>query len=67
MTDEQRIEESHGLWELAIARVSAISGCICVAQGLKPDKCVFRQLQDAVTEEREAFKNWQRVSRECGA
>lgn len=52
-----RIEEAHGLWELLVARVAAF-----VEAGA--DK---RALMAASKEERDAFLNWQRVSKECGA
>lgn len=57
MNPEQRIQESHGLWELAIARLAAF-----VESGA--EKALLRQ---ASKDEREAFTNWQRVSKECGA
>ena len=54
---EQRILEAHGLWELAVVRVAAFAEC-----GAKP-----LLLKQAVSAERDAFVNWQRVSKECGA
>lgn len=52
-----RIEEAHGLWELRIARVAAL-----VEGGAAAEL-----LQRASAEERDAFDNWQRISRELGA
>jgi hypothetical protein len=57
MTPEQRIQEAHGLWELAIARLAAFAEC-----GAKPAR-----IAHASQAERDAFANWQRVSKECGA
>jgi len=57
MDPGRRVEEAHGLWELAIARLAAFVEC-----GAKPT-----QLAKASADERGAFENWQRVSRECGA
>ena len=53
----QRIQEAHGLWEMQIAR-------LC---GLVEGKADRRRLDAASKDEREAFANWQRVSKECGA
>jgi hypothetical protein len=57
MTPERRIDEAHGLWELAIARVAAL-----VESGASG-----ALLSQASRDERDAFRNWQRVSREYGA
>lgn len=53
----QRIQEAHGLWEMQIAR-------LC---GLVEGKADRKLLDSASKDEREAFRNWQRVSKECGA
>lgn len=58
MDDRDKIEEAHGLWELAIVRLATI-----VEAGLKckvalPDEMVAA----AVADERAAFKRWQEVS-----
>ncbi len=52
MTDQERIEESHGLWELAIVRLATIAE-------LSGNR---KLINAAVAEERKAFKDWQRVS-----
>ncbi len=54
---KDRIEEAHGLWELQVARLAAL-----VEGGVRGSL-----LKAASKDEREAFTNWQRVSRECGA
>lgn len=53
----RRIDESHGLWELAVTRVAALVEAGAARELLKK----------ASSDERDAFKNWQRVSREAGA
>lgn len=60
IANEQRILEAHGLWELAVVRVAAIAEPALTAGNRK-------LLAAASKDEREAFLNWQRVSRECGA
>jgi DNA-binding FadR family transcriptional regulator len=57
MKKTQRIQEAHGLWELAIARLAAM---------VEADADRAR-IRIASTDEREAFRNWQRVSKDCGA
>lgn len=57
MDPSTRIQEAHGLWELTITRLAAFVEC-----GADP-----ASLQQASKDEREAFTNWQRVSKECGA
>ena len=52
MNPRERIEEAHGLWELAVARVAAF-----VEAG-----ATSTQLNIAVAEERAAFKRWEFVS-----
>ena len=52
MTDRERIEEAHGLWELAVARVAAL-----VEAGARR-----KMLLEAVAIERTAFARWTRVS-----
>jgi len=64
VTPEQRIEEAHGLWELAVARVAAIAE-VAVALGFPP--ALIPSLADATLRERETFLNWRAVSKECGA
>jgi hypothetical protein len=52
MTDQDKIEESHGLWEMAIVRLAAMA-----------ELNAPRNLIDiAVAEERAAFKVWQEAS-----
>lgn len=52
-----RIQEAHGLWELLVARLAAF-----VESGARPD-----QIAEASSAERAAFRNWQDVSKACGA
>jgi hypothetical protein len=62
LTDVERLEEAHGLWELAVARVAALTeaaiyepegGGGAVGQGLPVEV-----LREAVVEERAAFHHW---------
>jgi hypothetical protein len=57
MNPDRRINESHGLWELAVTRLAAFTEAGATRELLKK----------ASADERDAFKNWQRVSREVGA
>lgn len=57
-----RIEEAHGLWELAAVRCCLF--CQQLATGHGGSLTVLKEL---VSDERDAFKNWQAVSREVGA
>ncbi len=52
MTQEQRIEEAHGLWELSIVRVAAFA-----------EVGMYKAMEAAIIEERKAFAHWQEVSR----
>lgn len=52
MNAKERIEEAHGLWELAVVRLAALAE----AGAPKPS------LLKAVKEEREAFAAWAAVS-----
>ena len=63
-----RINEAHGLWELAVVRVSAFVEIALLFRkdGLAPTK-FYNLVWVAAREEREAYDNWKRVSRECGA
>lgn len=58
MTPQERIEEVHGLWELAVARVCAL------AHALVERDPVAQSLVDAVNDERAAFRAWTDVSAE---
>lgn len=51
MDAREKIEEAHGLWELAIVRLAAFA-----------EARVYAEMAEAVAEERKAFKNWKRVS-----
>lgn len=64
MSPEERIEEAHGLWELAVTRVAAIAE---VLSATPRDMVVVPVdlLASAVKLEREAFACWQDVSREA--
>ncbi len=55
MEPQARIEEAHGLWELAIVRLGAFAE-------VGASKKV---IADAVAEERRAYSQWKAVS--CGA
>lgn len=59
MNARERIEEAHGLWELAIARVAAFTEII-VSTGKGASNALIR---DAVVAERKAFYHWQEVSK----
>ena len=61
MSPEQRIEEAHGLWELCVVRVAAMAELLSYAEMQSP------LLLQAVKDERAAFINWQKVSREAVA
>lgn len=52
MDAQARIEEAHGLWELAIVRLAAF-----VEVGAPKEK-----VDEALAQERRAFKVWQAVS-----
>ena len=58
MSDQERIEEAHGLWELAVTRVAALAEAMASIGQPVPDAL----LHDAVSKEREAFAHWQRIS-----
>ncbi len=64
LSPKERVEEAHGLWELQVTRVAMFAEmiCLCNGQGLS-----LGELKRVVAAEREAFKNWQETSRECGA
>lgn len=61
MTDEERIEEAHGLWEIAVVRLAAISAVAFTGDG-RVDKTLWENARD---EECRAFGVWQRVSDEA--
>lgn len=63
MTDKERIEEAHGLWELAVARLSAFAE-IGARLGLT-DSVFTDMLAAASLKERAAFAIWERISREA--
>jgi len=55
MSPQERIEEAHGLWELAICRLAALAEAGRTREGLK----------DAIEKERQAFEHWRRISVEA--
>lgn len=59
---KDRVEEAHGLWELAVTRVALLVENCC--SGHPTSLAMMKQCS---SEERDAFKNWQAVSREVGA
>ncbi len=64
MTDEQKNEEAHGLWELAVARLAAVAETVSKVESRNHEGLDFAGvLGEAVAAEREAFKSWQEVSR----
>lgn len=60
----QRIQEAHGLWELQIARLASAVEHLLATNN---PSVSFELVRDASKAEREAFTNWQSVSKECGA
>jgi hypothetical protein len=56
---DERIEEAHGLWELAAARVCALSEAIVATDG---KAAVHELLIAAVELERSAFEHWREIS-----
>lgn len=63
-----RIQEAHGLWELSVARVAALAECQTDTLTERATAShVTRLLVAASKDERAAFRNWQAVSKECGA
>lgn len=70
MTDTEKLEEAHGLWELAVARLAAIAGAavyesegpLSIGSGIS-----IGVLREAVEEERAAFRHWTVVSEACTA
>lgn len=58
MTPEQRIEEAHGLWELAAQRV-------CALAELPITEDVALKIKEASIDERQALVQWQAVSKEA--
>lgn len=60
----QRIQEAHGLWELQVVRLAAaVEHLLATNIG----QISFELVRDASADERAAFRNWQAVSKECGA
>jgi len=67
LTDaDRRINESHGLWEMRVVALAALVAATCKTNNT-PSASVVVELRKASESEREAFDNWQKVSRECGA
>lgn len=61
MTDEQKNEEAHGLWEIAVARLAAVAEVLSaegVSEDIRPS-----ELRPLVKAERDAFAAWQEVSK----
>lgn len=66
----QRIQEAHGLWELQVARLAAMTEALSFVRldDSLDTRGTYRQvLMQASADERAAFQNWQAVSKECGA
>jgi ABC-type microcin C transport system permease subunit YejB len=61
MSPQERIEEAHGLWELAVQRVSAIAEATALIE-LQPGGPVSQLLAQAVAAERDALEHWRAVS-----
>ena len=59
MTEQEKNEEAHGLWELAVVRLATIAE---VQMEVGVAKLAPEALFDAVRVERAAFRHWQRVS-----
>ena len=59
LTQRERIEEAHGVWELAAQRVCAMAELI--DEGQLDAKWVKVKFRDAVHAERQAFNDWQRT------
>jgi hypothetical protein len=57
MTDIERIEEAHGIWELAVVRLAAMVEISASGENAEA-------IRNASTEERRAFGVWRRVSDE---
>jgi hypothetical protein len=53
VTPRERIEEAHGLWELAVVRLATLASV-----GAKP-----AIVNEAAQDERDAFAHWTAVSR----
>lgn len=58
----ERIEEAHGLWELAAARALALAEAVVATDG-KPS--VHELMAEALVAEREAYTHWKVVSDEA--
>lgn len=54
MNGRERIEEAHGLWELAIVRLAVLAEA----------RASSKLIAEAVKKERKAFEHWQAVSDE---
>lgn len=61
MDDRERLEEAHGIWELAVVRLATMAEVGTVGDGYV-DSNLFKR---AVAEERAAFNVWRRVSEEA--
>lgn len=52
LSDKEKIEEAHGLWELSAARLAAFVEVGALAE----------RVQEASRDERNAFDHWQHIS-----
>ena len=64
---EQRIQEAHGLWELQVSRLIGVVEIYVSTSQSREGDLLSDLLRKFSREERVAFENWQRVSKECGA
>ena len=66
MDDREKIEEAHGLWELAVVRLAALAELIAIdtSLGTASFHVIFSK---AAEDERIARKNWIAVSEEATA
>lgn len=60
MKPQERIEEAHGLWELAIVRLAAIAAVISAHKGTSA--ITAKLLSEAVESEQLALAQWRSVS-----
>lgn len=73
LDDKERIEEAHGLWELAVTRSAAMLDMLvrgALDEGddtfsLSLSRPLMMALHAAVSDEQATLTNWRRVSREA--
>lgn len=67
LTQRDRIEEAHGVWELAVARVAAMAEVMSAvnAQAVRDRTTVnmgcSALMDEAMVSERRAFSDWQKM------